>query len=514
MKIPNQAIKNLGLLIAIFMTIAIASCKKEFYDAEKIDKDHFKLMKTYQNGASVSIISLEKFKDNVNIQKLGVLKEAFLSPLKQGGKFMSVNIPATYNGFTLQTDSIRVVHAGDHTSYVFPVKMANSRGTTFQNLTIDEGPNGTQTFINTYTPTKKWIAEWKAGKITKFDGSIGVTYINGISNAITPNINATSFGKISSANIPGALGLAELVEDCSTTTYYYEMPYPCASGRHMPGEPNCTLTGDERAGIAQFSIAVTVCQGGGSGGTTPTPPPDYDPCDETPPPPLPTVSNIFNGATGLKLMVHEDPPCPPDDELPPLLPVVKAIKNLVKSPCLSNQVNKALNSKSTISRMLKEEFSGTEFMYDPDIYFRDSTNLADTVDGNMHRSGLDYTITLNQNKLPTTSKEYIMSTVYHEVLHAYLELYFIKNGKGQYVINPQHNAMADKYVTLISGALINDYGIPANDAWALAWGGLQETTLWDGPNAIFSKTQKDAIALVNTKYRDGTKGSYCNSSGN
>jgi hypothetical protein len=262
---------------------------------------------------------------------------------------MSVNIPETYNGFMLQTDSIKVIKANGHTSYIFPVKLSNPRALTFQNLTIDESASGTTSFINTYTPTKKWVEDWKAGKAGKFDGSIGVTYLSG--SPAQPNNHATtsSYGKISSANFPNALGVAE-AETCNTTTYYFDLPYNCASGVHEPGQAGCVLVGDERAGIAHISFDVTVCTGtGGSGGTTPIPPPDYDPCKDLPPPPLPTVSNTFNGATGLRLMVREDPPCPPDNEdLPPLV-IPDITDQLDNYPCAKALVAQMPNMKVDIA---------------------------------------------------------------------------------------------------------------------------------------------------------------------
>lgn len=229
---------------------------------------------------------------------------------------MLLNTEQTYEGFALQTDSIKMLNANGHTSYIFPVKLSSPRAVTFQNLTIDQSPGGTKIFVNTYTPTQQWIADWRAGKAGKFEGEISVSYLNGDSNPSSlkgSNNNMAANGKIAYTNVPNKIMLEQ--EACSTTTYYFALPYNCGSGQHGPGDPGCYLTGDDRAGIAYISFDITTCTptGGGGGGTSPTPPGDYDPCGSGGN--LPTVS--YNGATGAKLMVHENPDC---NTQPPVLP--------------------------------------------------------------------------------------------------------------------------------------------------------------------------------------------------
>lgn len=131
------------------------SCKKELYTSEKIDPEHLKKIHSYQNGAKRDTINFAKFKSKANLQSLGALKDFFLSPAAGKGKLMSVNTDETYEGFAIQTDSINVLEANGHTSYIFPVKLSSPRAVTFQNLTIDESAAGTLVFVNTYTPSKK-----------------------------------------------------------------------------------------------------------------------------------------------------------------------------------------------------------------------------------------------------------------------------------------------------------------------------------------------------------------------
>ncbi|RZL61643.1 MAG: hypothetical protein EOO93_12785 [Pedobacter sp.] len=305
---------NLCSILGLAMVILIFnSCKKELYVAEKIDQEQLKKIHSYQNGAKLNIINFSQFKSKANLQSLGALKDIFLSPTAGKGKLMSVNIPETYNGFAIQTDSIKVLNANGHTSYIFPVKLSSPNAITFQNLTIDESAKGTVVFVNTYKPTQKWIDDWKKGKKGKFDGDISVSYLTGSQNSSTPISTHSSNGKIAAINDKVALVDAN---GCNVTNYYFELPYNCGSGMHEPYDSGCYLTGDDRAGIALINFEVTVCGGGGGGGgsTSPNPPGDYNPCDGE----APIVRNTAtNGAKGDKLMVAENNPC--DDEPLPTL---------------------------------------------------------------------------------------------------------------------------------------------------------------------------------------------------
>ena len=490
------------------------SCKKELYVAEKIDQEQLKKIHSYQNGAKLNTINFTQFKSKANLQSLGALKDVFLSPTAGKGKLMSINIPETYNGFAVQTDSIKVLNTNGHTSYIFPVKLSSPNAITFQNLTIDESTKGTVVFVNTYKPTQKWIDDWKKGKEGKFDGDISVTYLSGNNDIASSSNKFSSNGKIASTN--NNLSVID-ANGCNVTTYYFELPYNCGSGQHGPYDSGCHLTGDDAAGIALINFEVTVCGptntvGGGGGSTTPNPPGDYNPCGGG----SPTVTIIAaNGARGDKLMVAENNPC--DETLPELEPIdpipLKEIKDSVQNQCIKTQLNLALNAKTTIKEMLDNTFGGTVQFEDLDLIFRDPTNLADTTDGEMQRlSGIEYEIRLNQNILLNSSKEYILSTIYHEILHAYLESKLIKDSNGRYIITDQHQDMATKYVTLMSGAL--KIGFPSlsnSEAWALSWGGLEKTPFY---TTILTNDQRKAITNLNDRHKNKTAtnklGSYCN----
>ena len=208
----------------------VNSCKKELNNGEKINPARQKEMLAYKNGPKIEVINLAQFQSEVNINALGTLKQEFVAASASKSKVMAINTAETYLGFKIITDSIKVIKAKGHTMYIFPVVLPSKRAISFQNLTIDESATGTVAFVNTYTPTKKWIEAWKKGRPGKFDGEISVKYLklnNGSKSLIQKTIT--------------------LAQICTTTTYYFEMPYLCASGNHYPGE-TCTLLGDERAG--------------------------------------------------------------------------------------------------------------------------------------------------------------------------------------------------------------------------------------------------------------------------
>lgn len=340
-----------------------------------------------------------------------------------------------------------------------------------------------------------------------------MSYLNNGQTPLNNNNTAVSAkGKIATTNIPSKVALVD-ANGCSTTTYYFDLAYNCGSGMHGPGDAGCALTGDDRAGVAHISFDITTCTetGGGGGGTSPNPPNDYDPCGGGGG--TPTVS--YNGAKGGKLMVHENPDCNPqppvvipDDPQPP-----KEVKDSVQNPCIKAQLNLALNAKTTIREMLNNTFGGTVQFEDLDLIFRDPTNLASNVDGEMQRlSGIEYEIILNKNKLLNASKEYIVSTIYHEILHAYLESKLVKGSDGRYIISDQHQDMATKYVTLMTGALrIAFPSLSNSEAWALSWGGLEETRFY---TTILTEDQRKAITTLNDKHKNKDAadklGTYCN----
>jgi hypothetical protein len=195
----------------------------------------------------------------------------------------------------------------------------------------------------------------------------------------------------------------------------------------------------------------------------------------------------------------------------PSTPSSRRITNNVNNQCVSAGVDMARNANTKIKNMLNLTFGGSEYT-DHDINFYDVTTLPSTTDGaTTPRNQYTFDINLNANTLPQRSKEYILSTVYHEVLHAYLFSKYPKDGSGRLIMPDQHETMANNYVSLMTDALKLAYpNISNQEAWALSWGGLQETPFY---TSKLSSEERSEIESINNKHRKSASnrlGTYCN----
>jgi len=116
---------------------------------------------------------------------------------------------------------------------------------------------------------------------------------------------------------------------------------------------------------------------------------------------------------------------------------------------------------------------------------------------------------LSTSALQNASQQYIAAAIIHEVMHAYFRL---ENGAGA----GDHQAMATTYISQMSQALQDSFGMTPEDATALAWGGLNEnvqgvaiTDAWTQFKAAHPD-QATNIQLINTQYQTGLKGLKCN----
>ncbi len=184
--------------------------------------------------------------------------------------------------------------------------------------------------------------------------------------------------------------------------------------------------------------------------------------------------------------------------------IVYKIENNVQNPCISSQVEKAINAKfkNHITSLIDSIFGKSE-KFNIDIW--DITTLPDSVDGStMSMPQLDnilFTIDLNRNILSNSSKEYIMATVFHELLHAYMNHLDITMTDEDL----DHENMADSYLEMLKYALMEHYNISSDDATHLAWGGLHHTSKWEK----LSQSKKNQIIITNEKYRNSEKGEKC-----
>lgn len=181
------------------------------------------------------------------------------------------------------------------------------------------------------------------------------------------------------------------------------------------------------------------------------------------------------------------------------------IVNNVTHPCIYQQVQHALaeNVTNQISNLIQTTFNINDVI---NLEINQADYLASNESGitSATRSGeyLNVEITLNENTLPLTSQEYIMSTVYHELLHAVMYA-------NNITLNTQHSQMVNQYLNILSTALREHFPTLSNqDAIDLAWGGLQETPQWND----LTTSQRNRIIATNDSHRTATgqAGHPCN----
>ncbi|MBK0384554.1 hypothetical protein I5M32_16460, partial [Pedobacter sp. SD-b] len=236
-----------------------------------------------KSGATINDVGLQQFKEEINIEKLGPLKNNFLKNVGKT-KFIS-NLSSDNNGLSINLDSIKLLELNGKKSFVFSLAPRTPRAISFENLTIEKDGDRVSAFLTRYTPTKKWVEQYKRKRIEGWEGNIQVQRIN--LDEVSSSIKTTST----------AIGTNSTT--CSVIHVSYIVARPCVGppdNRHWPGEAGCVLEGQE--GGAHYSVeerAVLICSeddsppsvgggggggGGGDGNTTPNVPGDFDPCDE------------------------------------------------------------------------------------------------------------------------------------------------------------------------------------------------------------------------------------------
>lgn len=517
--VRNPSIKTfvfIGALIAL--TTFYYACKKDLFTGERVDPKKAKEMLAYANGPKVEMIDYARFQSKANLNALGILKQEFTPSLSSKSKVMSIRTTDIAQDIKILTDSIKVIRDNGHTMYVFRVELSSKRAVTFQNLTIDESAEGTVAFLNTYTPTKKWISAWKNGQTGKFEGNIKVTYLSLGQGASGRSVVKTkNTGSVASMLI------------CTTTLYYYEIAYSCASGEHFPGDPNCVLTGSQRAGYMYIPFEVTECvedQNPGSGGTSPTPPGNYDPCPDAPgTPPSTQVKK-----SGQKIMIV----IPPTDcdsvvvdcagvpngtaymadcgciggttgitECPP------EIINNVTDTCLFKIAKLVLenNMVGEIAAIISALDSNTIVkvkIYDapqnPDgSAGRTSETKWSPDPQNAQITNFSTNITLSRSLLLGSTKEHVATILIHEIVHAYFRE---STSKKQEFDGKDHQDMATKYISPMANFISGLFGITLTDATALAWNTIADTDAFKNSTTFTIGSGSNAITITKQDLQD------------
>lgn len=183
---------------------------------------------------------------------------------------------------------------------------------------------------------------------------------------------------------------------------------------------------------------------------------------------------------------------------------LKALSKDANSKIKALMASTFLNSNQVNLRFSSMPFPSTAWYANADAY---------TADWNP-TNGLSQQIAFNENILSKKSEEYIVATVYHEILHAYLGNILAKDTDGNLIIPSDHENMVYNYLNMLIADLQSLYpNMGDTDAWALSWGGLERTSRY----ILLTTDQKTTIANVNQQYSTkptpnstiNSKGSYC-----
>jgi hypothetical protein len=182
---------------------------------------------------------------------------------------------------------------------------------------------------------------------------------------------------------------------------------------------------------------------------------------------------------------------------------VYSITNNVTNPCIRQQVERALAESlvNAISNLVQNTFNiNDKINLDlSQVGYLDADESAST---SAYKQGeiLNVEIFFNENTLPSRSKEFIMATVYHELLHAILYSNYVSPIQ-------QHTQMASQYVNILALALMEHFpNLSMSEANHLSWGGLQGTAAWNS----LTESERNAIIATNIAHKQNQSGHSCN----
>jgi hypothetical protein len=190
------------------------------------------------------------------------------------------------------------------------------------------------------------------------------------------------------------------------------------------------------------------------------------------------------------------PKLPPSDK--------KKIINKIQDPCISKTLDKINNVlEGFVMTMLINDDIDVQmnFIFEEDITLADTVNASFGQFLSNNEGGFNFYINLNQNTLPNYSNEYNTKTMLHEMIHGIL-LYKGMRSSGQL----QHNSISNYYRGLISSVLLSIYPqLTSNEAEALSWGGLHNTSAW----GLLTRDKQIEIEAILFKFSNGKDGTRC-----
>ncbi len=367
---------------------------------------------------------------------------------------------------------MRVNEEHEITNYSFEVE---SDAYELKNLVIEESENGFNAYILHHIPDADWLISNPDASWDMFTGLVKAIDLDGnllfeIAVENGQNVQASN-GKINNMCFFKEWKV-EVRTPFGVSTYYETELIGCVSSGGSGGGGGASGGGGGTGG-----------GGGGSG---------------TPGGGKPKVT----GKMGIVDKKKEDR----EKELNKRLEKVRdSVYIKLKNPCLANMITKVVytNLDNNIAHIINQVFENQENIH---LSFYEVNDLPNSTLGQAivgpvtsgNNIAIQADIFLNLNVLPQASQEMIVSTIIHEVLHAYLG-YTRSSDKFN-----DHEEMANEYILFMKNTLTKIFPkLSPITAEHLAWGGLQETNAWQELENN-NQTLANEIIQTNIKHAKGT----------
>lgn len=202
------------------------------------------------------------------------------------------------------------------------------------------------------------------------------------------------------------------------------------------------------------------------------------------------------------------------------------IDHQLERPCYIDTYNMLTseNCMSMMTQILQNVFGCSDYI---NLVFRQSSSThipfsraAQTTAGRYNQGGPIYvSITLNDNVMKSSSKEFIMETLLHEIIHAYLDVQYLEQ-TGAVTSPPeqeliQHMLMGYTYTDMVRYTLQMHFpNLTNNEVHAMILGGLPDS---NDPQYNYNYNQLLANYNINRSYieqvihehKSGFTGSVC-----
>lgn len=173
----------------------------------------------------------------------------------------------------------------------------------------------------------------------------------------------------------------------------------------------------------------------------------------------------------------------------------------VKNPCLKATLDMVLHNTDILNQM-SQMLQNFGFNTNIKLIFEESSELSSKRLGefrNNHNNNT-YKILLDVTNLPHYSKEVIVSSIYHEVLHAQMEFLFKENEVQD------HERMATQYFAIAVNSLLKQFTYMKEDtAKALVFSGLKNTKIYQNLN----EETKNQMYEIESNFKNRNYGTYC-----